>query len=134
MKVKAPKTFDLFGGAPTGAAGVIEFAENSISTAPFGKFASKDKPYRWIGMNYVLVPADGKVEVSSFMESGMVQAVAPGSVPVKVNSRTNMVGSLYGADADFAFNIQVDPVFGSETEPGGGDENPPSGEKPCISA
>ena len=127
MKVKAPKTFDLFGGAPTGAAGVIEFAENSISTAPFGKFASKDKPYRWIGMNYVLVPADGKVEVSSFMESGMVQAVAPGSVPVKVNSRTNMVGSLYGADADFAFNIQVDPVFGSETEPGGGDENPPSG-------
>lgn len=137
MTVKAPKGYDLFAGAATDAKAELTFAENAISAAPFGKFAAADKPYKWVGMNYVLAPADGKVEVTSFREAGMEKSVAPGSVPVKVNARTNMVGRVYGADADFSFNITVDPIFVDETEnpldsgdiPGGGDK-PDDGDIP----
>lgn len=137
MKVKAPKTYDLFAGAASGLAETISFAENAISTPAFGKFATADPPYKWIGMNFVLVPEDSKLEVSYFQETGMEKAIAPGSVPVKANARTNMVGRVYGADADFSFNITVDPIFVDETEnpldsgdiPGGGDK-PDDGDIP----
>ena len=132
MKVKAPKTYDLFNGAASGSAEQISFAENAISAPAFGKFGTADPPYKWIGMNFVLVPADGKVEVDYFLENGMEKAIAPGSVPVKVNARTNMVGRVYGADADFSFNITVDPIFGSEGEQDIEDsgEAPDEGDKP----
>lgn len=116
MKVKAPTSFNLFTGAAVEGLSEITFAENAISAAPFGKYADAAKPYKWIGMNYVLVPANGKVEVVSFNETDMPKAVAPGEIPVKVNGRTNLVGSLYGLEAEFTFNILIDPVFGDETE------------------
>lgn len=131
MKVKAPKTYDLFGGKATGDAAEIVFAENAIAVPAFGKYAG-ETPYKWIGMNYVLVPASGNVEVTHFFESGMERVAVPGSIPVKVNCRTNLVGRVYSYNTDFNFNIQVDPIFDGEQEPGddqpsGGDENPPSG-------
>lgn len=116
MKVKAPTSFNLFTGAAVEGLSEITFAESAISAAPFGKYADAAKPYKWIGMNYVLVPASGKVEVVSFSEADMPKAVAPGEIPVKVNGRTNLVGSLYGLEAEFTFNILIDPAFGEETE------------------
>ena len=124
MKVKAPKTYDLFGEMATGDVAEIVFAENAITAPAFGKYAG-ETPYKWVGMNYVLVPANGNVEVTHFFESGMERVAVPGSIPVKVNCRTNLVGRVYSYNTDFNFNIQVDPVFGDEQEPG--DDDQPSG-------
>ena len=113
MKVKAPTAFDLFAGSATGTVSEIEFASNGINAPAFGKYKTG---YAWIGMNYVLVPTAGTVEVVSFNENGMQKPVAPGAVPVKVNSRTNMVGNLYSMDADFTFNITINPATEEEGE------------------
>lgn len=116
MSVKAPKTFDLFGGQASGAVEEIPFTKNDIQATPFGKYADTAAPYSWVGMNYVLVPATGKVEVTTFQEEGMEKAIAPGSVPVKVNGRTNLVGRIYGDDISFSFTVQVGPGFDGEHE------------------
>lgn len=92
MTVKAPASFDLFAGEATGEFTNIEFSQNTISATPDGQYAGTHK---WIGMNYVLVPASGTVDVISFMESGMADAFSKDSVPVKMNGRTNIVGDLY---------------------------------------
>nr|MCR4571947.1 hypothetical protein [Bacteroidales bacterium] len=89
MTVKAPTTFDLFAGAATGDLATITFADHAIAETPFGQYA---ETHKWIGMNYVLVPADGLVDVTSFKEAGMSAPIAPGKVPVKKNGRTNLVG------------------------------------------
>ena len=127
MTVKAPAAFDFLTGAPTGEAVEIAFAESVISAAPFGKYADASKPYRWVGMNYVLVPASGQVEVTSFRESGMARAIAPGSVPVRTNGRTNLVGNIYDEELSFSFSVQVDSEFGSEEELGDTPPVPPVG-------
>ena len=54
LKVKAPTSFNLFTGAAGTELAEITFAENGISTTAFGKY--KDT-HKWIGMNFVLVPA-----------------------------------------------------------------------------
>lgn len=132
MTVKAPVAFDFLTGAPTGEAVEIAFAESAISAAPFGKYADAAKPYRWVGMNYVLVPASGQVEVTSFRESGMGRAIAPGSVPVRTNGRTNLVGNIYDEEISFSFSVQVDSEFGSEEELGDNPPVPPAGGSDTI--
>ena len=123
MTVKAPTTFDLYVGAATGDPSTINFAKKAINETPFGQYATT---HTWIGMNYVLVPADGHVEVTSFQESGMVSAIAPGKVPVKKNGRTNLVGNVYSSTMGYnaTFTVQVNPGFGApdQTEPIGGEE------------
>ena len=111
MTVKTPTAFDLLTGTPVGEAAEITFAENAISAAPFGKYADAAKPYRWVGMNYVLVPASGQVEVTSFRESGMARAIAPGLVPVRTNGRTNLVGNIYDTNVSLTLSILVDATF-----------------------
>ena len=117
LTVQAPTSFDLYAGAASGGLSKVTFAESAISATPFGKYASAETPYRWVGMNYILVPASGQVEVLSFRESGMEQAVAPGTVPVKVNGRTNLVGNLYGSGLDLAFSVLIDGVFDEDAVP-----------------
>lgn len=121
MTVKAPTTFDLYAGATTGEPADISFAKNAINETPFGQYA---ETHKWIGMNYVLVPADGLVEVTSFQESGMTSAIAPGKVPVKKNGRTNLVGNLYSLGYNATFTVQVNPGFDApdQTEPLGGED------------
>lgn len=111
MTVKAPTSFDFLTGAPAGDAVEITFAENAISAAPFGKYADAAKPYRWVGMNYVLVPASGQVEVTSFQASGMNAPIAPGRVPVRANGRTNLVGNIYDTNVSLTLSILVDATF-----------------------
>ena len=113
MTVKAPTTFNLFEGKATGDVSPVVFSNRSIATAPFGKYA---QTHKYVGMNFVLVPSEGKVEVTSFKESGMASEAGLGTVPVKMNGRTNLVGDIYNLSKDFTFNVQIDPVYGSETE------------------
>ena len=113
MTVKAPTTFDLFEGKATGDVSPVVFSNRSIATAPFGKYA---QTHKYVGMNFVLVPASGNVEVTSFKETGMASEAGLGTVPVKMNGRTNLVGDIYNLSKDFTFNVQIDPVYGSESE------------------
>ncbi len=116
MSVLAPVSFDLFAGAAVSGEEEITFSANAITAAAVGKY--KDT-HTWIGMNYVLVPASGSVTVSAFNESGMVEPLKIGKVPVKVNGRTNLVGDIYSL-SEYHFNLGIDPVFGDDTELGGG--------------
>lgn len=123
MTVKMPIFFDLYNGKAGKTEAEITFTTSAISATAFGKYADT---HRWIGMNYVLVPEDGKVDVLSFQEDGMEAAIAPGEVPVKVNSRTNLVGNLYGTDLDFSITVVISPDFDSEKEyPAEGDTPAP---------
>ena len=126
MTVKAPTTFDLYAGEARSELSTVTFAENAISAAAFGKYADAARPHRWVGMNYVLVPASGKVDVTSFRESGMASPVIPGSVPVRVNCRTNMIGNVYSGELDVAFSVLLDTDFDTETDLVGS-TNPPYG-------
>ena len=113
MTVKMPIHFDLFSGKAGTTEAEVTFTANAIAAAPFGNYA---QTHKWVGMNYVIVPESGKVEVTSFREDGMEAAIAPGEVPVKVNSRTNLVGNLYGTDLDFSITVVVNPDFDSAEE------------------
>ena len=126
MTVKAPTTFDLYAGQARSELSTVTFAENAISAAAFGKYADEARPHRWVGMNYVLVPDSGKVEVTSFQESGMVSSITPGAVPVRVNGRTNMIGNVYSGDLDIAFSVLVDAGFDTETDLTGSTPLPPA--------
>ena len=118
MTVRMPIAFDLYGGKAGTTEAELTFTSNTIATEPFGKYA---RTHKWVGMNYVLVPAGGKVEVTSFREDGMDAAIAPGQVPVKVNGRTNLVGDLYGTEIDLSVTVVINPDFNSEEEyPDGG--------------
>jgi hypothetical protein len=112
MTVQAPLSFNLFSGAAGTDVQEIAFASNAIAATPVGNYKTTHK---WIGMNFILVPASGKVTVSSFAESGMSEAVQIGSVPVKVNSRTNIVGNIYSL-TDYFFNVTTDSSFADEGE------------------
>lgn len=125
MTVKMPITYNLFDGKAGTVEAPVEFTENAIAAEPFGKYADAAKPYKWIAMNYVIVPEDGTVEVTSFQEDGMAAATAIGEVPVKVNGRTNLVGNVYGDEFDLDLTVTIDPGFGSE------EENPEGGDTPA---
>lgn len=114
MTVKMPTSFDLLAGKAAGTLTEVAFAENAIAATPFGKYA---QTYTWVGTTYVLVPESGKVEVKSFLETGMKAAVDPGEVPVKMNGRTNLVGNLYGSGLDLAFSVLIDGGFDEDAAP-----------------
>lgn len=108
MTVKMPTSFDLLAGKAAGTLTEVAFAENAIAATPFGKYA---QTHTWVGTAYVLVPESGKVEVKSFLETGMKAAVAPGEVPVKMNGRTNLVGNVYSMDIDLTVSVVINPLF-----------------------
>lgn len=114
MTVKMPTSFDLLAGKAAGTLTEVAFAENAIAATPFGKYA---QTHTWVGTAYVLVPESGKLEVKSFLETGMKAAVAPGEVPVKMNGRTNLVGNLYGSGLDLAFSVLIDGGFDEDAAP-----------------
>lgn len=130
MTVTAPAGFDLYGGKAGTDLQELAFASNAIAADPVGNYK---ETHVWIGMNFVLVPESGTVTVTSFAESGMLEPVRIGTVPVKVNSRTNIVGSIYSL-SDFFFNLQINPDIDDEQESpieggesGGGGEGGGSG-------
>ena len=106
MKVKMPILFDLYSGRASETLAEVTFEANAIDAPAFGDYAGT---HQWIGMNYVIVPAGGEVEVTSFQEDGMGAAIVPGKVPVQANQRTNLVGSLYEAGFDLSVTVEIDP-------------------------
>lgn len=110
MKVRMPILFDLLAGKAGETLAEVSFADNAIDAAPAGKYA---QTHKWLAMNYVLVPESGRVEVTSFQESGMSEAIAPGEAPVKMNGRTNLTGNVYGERFDLSISAVIDPVFDS---------------------
>ena len=118
MTVSMPTSFDLLAGKAGTTLSEVTFSANAIDTDPFGKYA---RTHKWVAMNYVLVPENGRVDVKSFREAGMAAAVAPGEVPVKVNGRTNLVGGLYGMDLAFAVVLDAgfeDTGVTTQSQPG----------------
>lgn len=110
MKVRMPILFDLLAGKAGGTLAEVSFADNAIDAAPAGKYA---QTHKWLAMNYVLVPESGRVEVTSFQESGMSEAIAPGEAPVRMNGRTNLTGNVYGERFDLSISAVIDPVLDS---------------------
>lgn len=127
MSVTAPASFDLFTGAAVETdLKTIAFADNAIAADAVGAYKGTHK---WIGMNFVLVPKSGNVSIASFKESGMSDSVQIGTVPAKVNGRTNMVGRIYSL-SDYVFNLEVNPEFGGEQEQDLGGGTTPGGDTP----
>lgn len=127
MSVTAPASFDLFAGAAVDTdVQTIAFADNAIAADAVGSYKGTHK---WIGMNFVLVPKSGTVDIASFRESGMSESVRIGSIPVKVNGRTNLVGQIYSL-SDYVFNLEIDPEFGDGQDLDLGEEDTPGDDTP----
>ena len=118
--------FDLFAGKSLDGTAEMSFAEQAISTAAFGKYASG---YRWVAMNYVLVPASGRINLS-FKEKDMASALSLSGITVSANGRTNLVGRLYpdsgDGDVDCSFTVRID----SGIEGGGEQDTPDTPDNP----
>ncbi|MBR1487907.1 MAG: FimB/Mfa2 family fimbrial subunit [Bacteroidales bacterium] len=111
----APTTFDLFAGKAGEPADAITFTEAAIDAASVGKYAEGGAtPAKWVGMNFILVPDAGTVDVT-FNETDMVAPLSLTGIAVKENVRTNLYGNIYGL-GDYTFNVTVDEKFGEEGE------------------
>ena len=111
MTVKqVPTSFDLLNGAVGTTLADMTFADNAIAaTSP-----NADYPY-WLGMNYVLVPSAGKVDIS-FQENGMDNALSIDGIQIKENTRTNLVGALYSLDANLIYSVTINGGLDDETD------------------
>lgn len=120
MTVKqVPTSFDLLNEKAGTTLADVTFASNDIAATAFGKYA--DGGYYWIGMNFILVPEAGTVNLS-FEEQGMKSgALKLTNLTVKKNGRTNLVGAIYNLEANVIYTVNVDPAFGDEGEAHVGD-------------
>lgn len=111
MTVKqVPTSFNLFSGEAGTTLADLTFANNAIAvTSPNATY-----PY-WIGMNYVLVPSAGKVDLAFQEINGMAAALNLTGITVKANNRTNLVGAIYALDADVTYNVTVGGLEGEGT-------------------
>ena len=113
----APTSFDLLAGkAVEPAAGAsLTFASAPIDAAAVGKYGPNGAtPAKWVGMNFVLVPEAGSVDIA-FNETDMPAPLSLTGIAVKENGRTNLVGNIFGL-GEYTFNVVVNEVFGSEDE------------------
>lgn len=88
--------------------------------APAGNITVNGKDYKYLAVNYVFAPVDGTVydvNATLTIEGKDVSLTVP-TVPAKQNWRTNIVGDLLTAGADFT--VVVDPVFGGDDTPRAG--------------
>ena len=115
---KVPTSFNLFEGKVGTALSDMTFAENTIaatsSTSEGLVSPNSTYPY-WIGMNYVLVPSAGKVDLSFQEKNGMAEALNLTGITVKANNRTNLVGAIYDLNADMTYNVTVGGLEGEGT-------------------
>ena len=113
----APTSFDLLAGkAVEPAAGAsLTFASAAIDAAAVGKYGPNGAtPAKWVGMNFVLVPESGAVDLS-FKETDMPAPLALTGIQVVENGRTNLFGNVFGL-GDYTFNVVVNEVFDPENE------------------
>ena len=80
--------------------------------------------YEYISMSYILASPESSVHAMSFTFSDISEGVTAvfdsglGSVPVKRNWRTNIVGQVL--TGEMTFNIKIDPAYEGETLNSGG--------------
>lgn len=113
----APTSFDLLAGQavePVEGA-TLTFSDAAINADPVGKYGPNGTaPSKWVGMNFVLVPEAGAVDIS-FDETDLLAPLNLTAITVKENGRTNLVGNIYGV-GEYTFNVTVNEVFDSEDE------------------
>lgn len=112
----APTTFDLLEGKAEEPAqnSSLSFGSKVIDATPVGVYAPGGaKQAKWIGMNFILVPESGKVDLE-FQEASMTQPLTLTEISVSENGRTNLYGNIYELDG-YTFHVEVKPEFGSET-------------------
>lgn len=114
--VQAPTVLNLATGAASSPANWT-FTKAGISERAFGDYANT---HRYAAMNYVLVDQSGNgadYTVCFSVESGPLSALdmeVP-NVPLKPNSRTNLVGNIFIDNKfDLTLSITVSPGFGSD--------------------
>ena len=79
-------------------------------------FPVKPETYKYVSMQYVLVPKDAETVDMTFEEANSASATAPlksltlSNVPVQANYRTNIFGKLLTSATDI--NVNKDPNFG----------------------
>ena len=105
-----PTAFNVFTGLPEGQATAVEFStKEDPATIPADSIYVEGKGYKWVAMNYIVVP-ESVVEVyyEITTANGVVKNTI-NNVPVKKNYRTNIIGNLLTSNA--TYNIEILPGF-----------------------
>ena len=108
----AANAFNLATGESTGDVEVT-FTKEVLPNDP-SFLTVNEIPYNWMAMNYFLVPNNqATIETSlQLFEEGAtnpVREITVPNVPVQINHRTNIVGSLFTEDVNF--NVIIDERF-----------------------
>ena len=106
-----PTSFNVFTGLPVeNTNAVLEFStEDDPADIPVGNINVNGTDYRWVAMNYALVP-ESVVEV--YYEITTVNGIVKNTVsnvPVKKNYRTNIIGNLLTSNA--TYTVELKPGF-----------------------
>ncbi len=112
LKTKVASGLNLMTGNVIGDDAEVTFAANTL---PSGKMTVNGKEYAYIGMNYLLVPAEKSLRDIDFTllaagtENVETHVYNFNSVPVQRNYRTNIYGSLLTSSQNF--NVEILPGF-----------------------
>ena len=114
---------NFFSGDATAQANDVTFSLENFSTLPGDKFpvdGTEEKPYKYIEMNYLLVPAapEGAAEDWNNLlnvtytingKQNVVNELNLSSMPTRQNYQTNIYGSLLTTQQ--TFNVEIKPAF-----------------------
>ena len=108
----AATAFNLATGETSGDQAVT-FTQDSLPSDPT-TLTVEEQTYRWMAMNYFLVPNNEAVITTSLQlyeknATTPVRDLTVYSVPVQKNHRTNIVGNLFTEDVNF--NVIIDERF-----------------------
>ncbi len=116
-----PNTLDLFDGSVEGEVD-INYTFGAIPQEDLYVDVDEDgekETYEYISMSYILASTESSVHSMSFTFTDMSQSATAvfenglGSVPVKRNWRTNIVGQIL--TGEMTFNIKIDPTYEGES-------------------
>ncbi len=112
LKTTVATGLNLMDGTVTGDETEVTFAANTL---PTGTMEINGKKYDYIGMNYLLVPAEKSLRDMEFTlyadgtENVETHVYNFNTVPVQRNYRTNIYGSLLTSSQNF--NVEILPGF-----------------------
>lgn len=115
ISMSAYATFDMLTGDVTGSATNVTFPYLARPSKD-ESFPVKPETYKYVSMQYVLVPKDAETVDMTFEAANSASATAPlksltlSNVPVQANYRTNIFGKLLTSATDI--NVNKDPNFG----------------------
>lgn len=127
-KLEVSGVANVFNALESTASVAVEEGEESLTVTfdlagfPAQDLTVKDVDYQYLSMNYVLVPtvvSESASEMKGVVNATMTvdghqQPIKLDNIPVQSNYRTNIIGNLLGATADF--DIIVDEEYDGEQE------------------